>query len=192
MRLAVSIACLLVVVGCSAAGGESPAPLEPVGRTAKVPNDPDDPAIWIHPSDPSKSLILGTDKTEAVGGVYVFGLDGALRQSLTPLDRPNNIDVEYGFATAGGSTDIAVVTERLQHRLRVFAIAADGGPLTDLAPGGSTGARGRNGRCVRADGYCAVQAPSRRRGLRDRRAEDRPHHELPVAVPSRERSRGAH
>ena len=101
MRLAFSIALLLCVAGCAASGGESPAPLEPAGRTAKVPNDPDDPAIWIHPSDPSKSLILGTDKTESVGGVYVFGLDGALRQSLTPLDRPNNIDVEYGFAAAG-------------------------------------------------------------------------------------------
>ena len=50
------IALLLCVAGCAASGGESPAPLEPVGRTAKVPNDPDDPAIWIHPSDPSKSL----------------------------------------------------------------------------------------------------------------------------------------
>ena len=60
-------------------------------------NDPDDPAIWIHPADPSKSLMLGTDKMESTGGLYVFGLDGALRQSIAPLDRPNNVDVEYGF-----------------------------------------------------------------------------------------------
>jgi len=159
MRLAVSITCLLVVVGCSAAGGESPAPLEPVGRTAKVPNDPDDPAIWIHPSDPSKSLILGTDKTEAVGGVYVFGLDGALRQSLTPLDRPNNIDIEYGFAAAGGSTDIAVVTERLQHRLRVFAIPPDGGPLTDLAPGGLSVLAGETGDAFEPMGITVYKRP---------------------------------
>jgi 3-phytase len=32
--------------------------------------------------------------------------------------------------------DIAVLTERKQHRLRVFEIPADGGPLRDLAPSG--------------------------------------------------------
>ena len=124
-----------------------------------MPNDPDDPAIWIHPSDPSKSLILGTDKTESVGGVYVFGLDGALRQSLTPLDRPNNIDVEYGFAAAGGSTDIAVVTERMQHRLRVFAIPADGGPLTDLAPAGLSVLAGETGDASEPMGIALYKRP---------------------------------
>ncbi len=111
----------------------------------QVPNDPDDPAIWIHPSDPSKSLVLGTDKMKSSGGLYVFGLDGVLRQSMTPLDRPNNVDVEYGFLSAAVSTDIAVVTERMQHRLRVFAIPADGVPLTDLRPAGLPVLEGESG-----------------------------------------------
>ena len=39
----------------------------------------DDPAIWVHPTDTSKSLILGTNKDV---GVYVYGLDGSEKQRL--------------------------------------------------------------------------------------------------------------
>lgn len=135
------------------------APLGPVGHTARVSNDPDDPAIWIHPSDPSKSLVLGTDKIESAGGLYVFGLDGVLRQSMTPLDRPNNVDVEYGLAIGGQWTDIAVVTERMQHRLRVFAIPADGGPLTDLAPAGLPVLEGQIGDASEPMGIALYKRP---------------------------------
>lgn len=90
--------------------------------TASVPNDPDDAAVWADPSDPASSLVITTDKQEGVGGLYVFGIDGRLRQSVTPMDRPNNVDVEYGLALGGRTIDIAVVTERLQRRLRVFGI----------------------------------------------------------------------
>ena len=31
-------------------------------ETQPVKQDPDDPAIWVHPTDPTKSLVLGTDK----------------------------------------------------------------------------------------------------------------------------------
>lgn len=110
--------------------------IRPVLGTAPVPNDPDDPAIWINAGDPSKSLIFATDKMPGVGGLYVFGLDGQLRRTIAPLDRPNNVDVEYGFVVGGQPIDIAVVTERLKHRLRVFGIAADGGGVRDLVPAG--------------------------------------------------------
>jgi 3-phytase len=109
--------------------------VQPSGGTVAVPNDPDDPAIWIHPSDPSKSVILGTDKVEKTGGLYVFGIDGRLRQAFREIDRPNNVDVEYGLHLPAGPTDVAVLTERMRHRLRVFAIAATG-ELADLAPAG--------------------------------------------------------
>ena len=87
----------------------------------------------MHPTAPERSLVLGTVKVAAPdGGVAVFGLDGALRQFVSGIDRPNNIDVEYGFAFNGRPIDIAVVTERYQRRLRVFAIAPDGSGLSAL------------------------------------------------------------
>jgi 3-phytase len=109
--------------------------IAPIGETAPVPNESDDPAIWRHPTDPARSLILGTDKIEGIGGLYVFDLDGRLTQAIAPLDRPNNVDVEHGVAIAGQMRDIAVVTERKQRRLRLYGIDGDG-RLTDLAPAG--------------------------------------------------------
>lgn len=111
------------------------AALAPVGETGSVPHEADDPAVWRHPTDPTRSLLLGTDKIEGVGGLYVFGLEGRLRQAIAPLDRPNNVDVEYGVTLGGYTGDIAVVTERKQRRLRLFAIDPHG-TLTDLAPSG--------------------------------------------------------
>ncbi|MBM3735011.1 MAG: phytase [Acidobacteria bacterium] len=97
------------------------------GQTDAVTDDPDDPAVWVHPTDDARSLILGTNKAKApTGALVVFGLDGKTRQTAAGLDRPNNVDVEYGLKTARGVIDIAVVTERLQRRLRVFEVSERG------------------------------------------------------------------
>jgi 3-phytase len=105
----------------------------PLRATAAVPHDPDDPAIWINHGNPARSLVVGTVKVGAPdGALAVFGLDGGIRQLITGIDRPNNVDVEYGLNLAGTATDIAVLTERLRRRLRIFAIAGDGSGLRDV------------------------------------------------------------
>jgi 3-phytase len=119
-----------------AAAPSDPSIVRPVLETAPVSADADDPAVWIQPSDPAQSLILGTDKIAGKGGLYVFGRDGAVRQVISPLDRPNNVDVEYGMALGGSHVDIAVVTERKQHRLRVYRITGEETPLVDVSAGG--------------------------------------------------------
>ena len=101
--------------------------------TVSLPNDPDDPAIWVHPTDPSRSLIIVTVKVAApAGAIVVYGLDGQIRQMISGIDRPNNVDVEYGVRIAGRRIDIAVATERLARQLRVFRIEPAAGRLTDL------------------------------------------------------------
>jgi 3-phytase len=109
-----------------------------VRATESVSHDPDDPAIWINRRNPKQSLIVGTNKVKASqgGALSVFGLDGKIRQTIPNLDRPNNVDIEYGLKIGGKSTDIAVVTERLTSRLRIYRIPNDGGKLTELSPGG--------------------------------------------------------
>ncbi|MEP6645592.1 MAG: phytase [Saprospiraceae bacterium] len=98
----------------------------PVVVTDKTPNDTDDPAIWYNYADPAQSLILGTDKGDSTGGIFVFHLDGKLDTalSLTHLARPNNIDVEYGFLFNGKEVDIAVFTERNRNMIRVIDLPA--------------------------------------------------------------------
>ena len=120
------------VVDASAASGVVAAR----AATESLPNDPDDPAIWVNAADPAGSLIIGTDKQEGAGGLYVFGLDGRLRQAITPMDRPNNVDVEYGLTLGRSSVDVAVATERMKRRLRVFRIDRQSGRLDDISSGG--------------------------------------------------------
>lgn len=113
--------------------------------TEPVKHDSDDPAIWIHPEDASKSLIIGTDK-DREGAIYAFNLEGKIVKKVEGIRRPNNVDIAYGFEWNGRQIDIAVVTERESNKLRVFSlpdlIPIDGGGIevfvgeTDRAPMG--------------------------------------------------------
>jgi 3-phytase len=143
--LIVVVAASLVLAACGAPAPEpepdSPEPsagtVAARGTTDPVPHDPDDPAVWVDAADPAASLIIGTDKMEGRGGLYVFGLDGRLRQAVTPMDRPNNVDVEYGLVVGGRTVDIAVVTERMKRRLRVFRVDPGSRRLEEITtPGG--------------------------------------------------------
>lgn len=98
-------------------------PLKPLFVTDTTAHDTDDPAIWINPNNPSESLILGTDKNED-GAVYVYNLEGKIdaKRTIRGLKRPNNVDVEYGLQLGGKKIDIAVVSERLTHKVRVFSL----------------------------------------------------------------------
>ncbi len=98
--------------------------LTPVVITDTLPGDSDDPALWLHPSDSSLSLVLGTDKGDSTGGVYVFDLAGKIdrTRSVSPLQRMNNVDVVQGAALGGATLDIAVATERNRQMLRVFSM----------------------------------------------------------------------
>ncbi|MFA0965048.1 phytase [Roseivirga sp. BDSF3-8] len=119
----------------------------PSAYTDTTAHDTDDPAIWVNPEDPARSLIIGTDK-EAGGGLYVFDLDGKIvpGRSVLGLERPNNVDVEYGLMLNGQPTDIAVTTERYTHKLRIYSLPdmqpVDGGGLPVFE--GETGAEYRD------------------------------------------------
>src|SRR3546814_7702193 len=67
----------------------------------------DDPAIWIDPADPARSVVIGTQKKS---GLYVYGLDGQMIQYL-PDGRMNNVDLRDGFRLGG--RDVAGVVERV-------------------------------------------------------------------------------
>lgn len=97
--------------------------IQPFIVTEPVKYDTDDPAIWINQNDPEKSLVLGTDK-KSDGALYVFDLEGKIIDSLSirQLKRPNNVDIAYGLLIDGKETDIAVVTERETHKLRIFSL----------------------------------------------------------------------
>ena len=98
---------------------------EPVGQQGDAA---DDPAIWVHPQDGRRSVVLGTNKKQ---GLLVYGLDGRQRQ-LLPVGRINNVDLRQGIRTGGRAWDLAVATQRDEQSLVLFGI--DGrGHVTELA-----------------------------------------------------------
>jgi 3-phytase len=120
----------------AAAAGAAPAAgvVQPRVVTAPVRHDTDDPAVWVDPADPARTLIVGTDK-DIDGALYVFGLDGRVREDLVVrgLLRPNNVDIARGVMLGGKTVDLAVVAERFAHRLRIYRLPGmepvDGGGI---------------------------------------------------------------
>ena len=92
----------------------------------------DDPAIWVHPTDSSRSIIFGSNKTY---GIDAFDLGGK-RLNSYEVGRVNNIDVFYGF-TLNDSTqvDLLAGTERNHNQILVFRINPESGELTEISGG---------------------------------------------------------
>ncbi len=145
------------LMGTGAALAQSPAP-GASGATAVVPTvtatamtpalydddeggnaNADDPAIWLHPDDPSASLVVATAKE---GGLYVYDLAGTEVQHIAAPPAPgeddapgrlNNVDLAYGFPLGDRTVDLAIVSDRGRDRIRSYAIAPSGTPpLTDV------------------------------------------------------------
>ncbi|MFT3922972.1 MAG: phytase [Myxococcales bacterium] len=93
----------------------------------------DDPAIWVHPSDPSLSVVIGTDKS-AGGGLGVYGLDGSLIQTVTAGEL-NNVDLRTGFSLAGASTTLVTAGNRTNNTIAIYSLDASTRRLTDVAEG---------------------------------------------------------
>jgi 3-phytase len=110
----------LALVSC----GKSLPVISPDAITENTLHDTDDPAIWVNPTDASKSIVFGTDK-ETDGAIYAFDLDGNILEDKTirGLKRPNNVDLEYGFKLNDSSkVDIIAFTERERQQIRVFSV----------------------------------------------------------------------
>jgi 3-phytase len=169
MKSSILFATLLVATlfGCSGTSSERPAAakiarLQHAVATEPLGEDADDPAIWISRSDPERSLIIGTNKAAAPqGALVVFGLDGKIVQRLGGLDRPNNVDVDYGLLLNGKPTDFAITTERYKQRLRVYAINPETRQLSDISsPEGLRVFEGEAGERAAPMGVSVYQRPA--------------------------------
>ncbi len=78
----------------------------------------DDTTLWINPSDPSQSLIIGTNKQR---GLTVYDLAGKQLQFL-PDGRMNNVDHRDGFPLGGEKTSIVTASNRSNDSLAIYRI----------------------------------------------------------------------
>ncbi len=136
MRIGGIVALAAMVGGC--AGVQAPPrpyyPADDVlatGETAPVgtaaADAADDPAIWRNAAHPAASLIVGTDKK---AGLYVYGLDGKVRDFVA-AGALNNVDLRE---VRPGTIIVAASdrTDRAAPRIALFALDGASGKLTTL------------------------------------------------------------
>lgn len=99
------------------------APVETDGDSA------DDPAIWVDPSNPSRSIIIGTQKQS---GLYVYDLSGAVLQFL-PDGRMNNVDLRDGFRLGNQTVSVVAASNRTTDSISLYRIDPATRRLIDVA-----------------------------------------------------------
>lgn len=115
------------------------APMETGGDAA------DDPAIWIDPVDPSRSVIIGTQKQS---GLYVYDLSGKRLQFL-PDGRMNNVDLRDGFSLGGRKVTLVTASNRTTKGISIYVLDPATRQLRDVADGlQSTGFDDPYGLCM--------------------------------------------
>lgn len=147
------LAALAVATGQPAAAGTvsvlARGETAPVGTAAA--DAADDPAIWRNPRNAARSWVIGTDKK---AGLYVYGLDGKVRD-FRPAGRLNNVDlVDLGRAGV-----IVVASDRndeARARLQIYRLDTRKGTLLPL--GAVDGGAGE------AYGVCLWRAKGQGRG----------------------------
>ncbi|MBN2611439.1 MAG: phytase [Bacteroidales bacterium] len=88
----------------------------------------DDPAIWVHPGNPEKSVIIGSDKKL---GIAVYDLRGK-EKHFYEVGRINNIDVCYNFMLNGSRTDIVGGTNRTLNSVILYRINPENNSLENI------------------------------------------------------------
>ncbi len=79
-------------------------------------------AIWVHPEDGAKSLILGAGGT---GGLEVYGLDGALRQRISDIEA-SHVTLRHGFGLGDRAVPLVLVYDPMRSALIAYTIDAAG------------------------------------------------------------------
>lgn len=111
---------MVLLPGVAAVGGTPPEVTADV-ETEPVPSRgdaADDPAVWVHPADPSQSLVIGTDK---LGGLGLYDLTGA-QVEYRKDGRFNNVDLRSGFMLGGQPVSVVVATETTKDSVRAYVV----------------------------------------------------------------------
>lgn len=94
---------------------------EPI-KAAKDEDAADDPAIWVNPTDPSKSLVYGSNKK---GGLAVYDLSGN-EVDYYPLGNINNVDIINNFSLGGRLITVLGCSNRSSQSIDLLQIKEDG------------------------------------------------------------------
>lgn len=120
--LATSLVCAALFAASPAVYAQVPqVQVTAVMETNSIVGDADDPAIWVHPTDPMRSMVIGTDK---YNGLHFFDMQG---QEVAYFNdgAVNNVDLRE-FTLAGRTVWLVSATERDNEDIVFYVIEADG------------------------------------------------------------------
>jgi len=89
----------------------------------------DDPAIWIHPQDPTQSIIIGTQKQ---GGLGIYDLKGQEIQYLADGNM-NNVDLRYNFTLGSEKIAIVAASNRSNDSIALYKVNPESRSLENVA-----------------------------------------------------------
>jgi myo-inositol-hexaphosphate 3-phosphohydrolase/sugar lactone lactonase YvrE len=143
-KIGIGALCTLLVAGAF----QSPAEAAPILVTADRETVPvtssgdsaDDPAIWVNPTDPSQSIVIGNDKGTAL---EVYDLSGTRIQLIS--GGHGNVDVRTGLPLGSSTVDIAAAAAG---GIRVYRINPATRQLTNITEGGRIGSVSGEGFCL--------------------------------------------
>lgn len=91
----------------------------------------DDPAIWANPADPSKSLVVATDKK---AGLYLYDMQGKVVQFLAD-GKMNNVDLREDFELGGNKVVLVTASNRTDDSIAIYTLDTEKRELVDVADG---------------------------------------------------------
>jgi 3-phytase len=106
--------------------------------------------IWVHPSDPGESLIIGADKEG--NRLYVWDIDNGARPIETiQTGMPGNIDLRYDFLLNGGTDIVGFNIREADRRIELYAIDRSTRRLSRIDDGAIRALRETYGFCLGVD-----------------------------------------
>jgi len=91
----------------------------------------DDATLWVNPSDPAQSLVIGTNKKR---GLAVYDLTGKEIQFLAD-GQMNNVDHRDDFPLGGNKVTLVAASNRSDNSIAIYKIDAETRRLENVAAG---------------------------------------------------------
>src|SRR5215208_3003511 len=140
----VVVLALTLLAGCGGGGGkpqQEQHTVVPTVETTPVSHSgdaADDAAIWVNPSDPARSTIIGTDK---LGGIAVYDRAGTQLQYRDENATYNNVDLRTDFPLGDQRVALVAASDRTRYytsdqtqyhrRIVLYSVDPATGTLTD-------------------------------------------------------------
>ena len=100
-------------------------------RATNLEDAADDPAIWIHPTDPARSLVFGSNKTS---GLAAYDLSGR-EVAYYAIGNVNNVDILTDVPLGGKRITLLGASNRTNQAIDLYRVDEETGALTDVADG---------------------------------------------------------